>query len=438
MDKVLTWFILANLAFALIWCFYRLFLHKDTFFLGKRISLLLGSTFALTYPLMDMTAWFTNSKPVTNITQVLSFALPEVETQRAVTAYHLTDILVTVYLSVVLLLFLRLFWQIGRLLVMRRCRESRTVNEKEIICMPVGTAPFSFFGMIYLHPEEHSQSDLDEILQHESAHIQQFHSLDVLFSEFICAIFWLNPFVWLLKYDLRENLEFLADKDVVHSGFDVKSYQYHLLRLSYQQTPVHVGNKFNVSQLKNRIAMMNKKRTPKSRLGKYFLSLPLLVLLLITSYAYGVKQEVEPPLNNMKTIENREASIPKTPTQNNVILEKKADEQILKTEEKPREGVQQMPQFHGGEEGLLKWLDDNVHYPVSASENSVEGRVVVRFVVGRDGEISDVTIVRGLDPACDKEIVRAIKSMPTWTPGQDHGKPVPVYFTMPVSFKLRK
>lgn len=108
------------------------------------------------------------------------------------------------------------------------------------------------------------------------------------------------------------------------------------------------------------------------------------------------------------------------------------------TEDKPMYSVEQMPQFPGGEEELLKFIKDNLRYPNTAAEAGIEGRVTIRFVVSRTGEVTDVTVLRGLDPACDAEGLRVIKMMPTWTPGRQDGRNIPVYYTLPIVYKLRK
>ncbi|MCP9611567.1 energy transducer TonB [Coprobacter tertius] len=104
--------------------------------------------------------------------------------------------------------------------------------------------------------------------------------------------------------------------------------------------------------------------------------------------------------------------------------------------QKPYTAVEQMPQFPGGEAELMAYIQKNLKYPVIAAENGIQGRVVVRFVVAKSGEIQDVTVIRGIDASCDKEAVRVIKSMPRWIPGKQNGNTVPVYFTVPVLFKL--
>jgi len=107
-------------------------------------------------------------------------------------------------------------------------------------------------------------------------------------------------------------------------------------------------------------------------------------------------------------------------------------------EEKPVYGVEQMPVYPGGEEELMKFIHDNLHYPAVASEMGLEGRVTIRFVVNSDGNVSDATVIRGFDPACDKEAIRVVKIMPKWIPGRQNGRNVPVYYTLPVVYKLQK
>lgn len=98
--------------------------------------------------------------------------------------------------------------------------------------------------------------------------------------------------------------------------------------------------------------------------------------------------------------------------------------------------VEQMPMFPGGDGALMGYLRDNIHYPTVAAENGVQGRVVVGFVVERDGSITDVNILRGVDPSLDREAMRVVKSMPKWTPGKQNGSAVRVKYQVPVSFRL--
>jgi len=98
--------------------------------------------------------------------------------------------------------------------------------------------------------------------------------------------------------------------------------------------------------------------------------------------------------------------------------------------------VEQNPEFPGGYAAMMKYLNENINYPTIASENGIKGRVTLQFVVNKEGIISQVKIVKGVDPSLDKEAVRVVESMPKWIPGKQNGKPVNVWFTLPVSFVL--
>ena len=99
--------------------------------------------------------------------------------------------------------------------------------------------------------------------------------------------------------------------------------------------------------------------------------------------------------------------------------------------------VEEQTSFPGGQGALMQWLSDNIKYPVIAAENGIQGRVIVQFVVSKTGSISNVNVVRGVDPSLDKEAVRVVKAMPNWTPGKQNGTTVNVRYTLPVTFKLQ-
>ena len=99
--------------------------------------------------------------------------------------------------------------------------------------------------------------------------------------------------------------------------------------------------------------------------------------------------------------------------------------------------VEQMPSFPGGMGALMSWLSQNIKYPVIAAENGVQGRVIVQFVVEKDGSITDVKVAKSVDPSLDKEAARVVKSMPHWIPGKQNGSAVRVKYTVPVTFKLQ-
>lgn len=141
--------------------------------------------------------------------------------------------------------------------------------------------PFSFGNSIFINRLLHTEIELQDILRHEIVHVKQKHSIDIIFSEVICVINWFNPFAWLVRSAIRQNLEFIADKNVLEKGVDKKQYQYLLLKVTgYNQ--FSIAPKFNFSSLKKRIAMMNKLKSAKVNLLRFLFILPLLAIILLS------------------------------------------------------------------------------------------------------------------------------------------------------------
>ena len=120
-----------------------------------------------------------------------------------------------------------------------------------------------------------------------------------------------------------------------------------------------------------------------------------------------------------------------------VLKAKEVIAQEAPVEEKVFDVVEQMPQFPGGDAALFEYLSSHIKYPTIAEENGVQGRVIVTFVVERDGSITDVQVVKSVDPSLDKEASRVVKGMPRWIPGKQNGAPVRVKYTVPVTFRLQ-
>ena len=123
------------------------------------------------------------------------------------------------------------------------------------------------------------------------------------------------------------------------------------------------------------------------------------------------------------------------------VEEKIAEEQVpnepVPESKKVYESVEQMPEFPGGVEGLMRYLQQNVQYPPTAIKNNVQGRVIVQFIIDETGQVGDVEVVRSVSEEVDAEAVRVIKSMPKFEPGRQNGEPVAVWYTLPIAFKMQ-
>lgn len=225
------------------------------------------------------------------------------------------------------------------------------------------------------------------------------------------------------------NLEYLADNGVLCEGVDSTEYQYHLLRLIYQGATAGIVNNFNVSQLKQRIMMMNKTKSPTLKLVKYLLILPLaFILILANSCVNQDKKE------GRDVATESSAAAPGSADTLDIIPE---EVDIIEDNSEVFVVVEKQPEFPGGNAAMMKFLGDNIKYPAVAQENGIQGRVIVNFVVEKDGALSDMQVVRSQDAALDKEAVRVIESMPRWKPGTQRGEAVRVRYTLPVVFRLQ-
>jgi hypothetical protein len=209
-------------------------------------------------------------------------------------------------------------------------------------------SPFSFGNGIYINKTMHTPDELEEIILHEYVHVKQKHTIDILLAEMLCIITWYNPFAWLMRHAIKQNLEFIADDNVVRSGLDKKAYQYHLLQV-VGIPQYSITNQFNFSSLKKRIMMMNHVKSAKINLVRFLFILPLLAVTLVAfrdkirlgkasvtakKVSYAVifyDMETYKPISNVtiKSVYNKTgyltdangyAAIPLTVTPNNTLL----------------------------------------------------------------------------------------------------------------------
>lgn len=290
MTPELAYFLKINVGIALFYAFYRLFLHKDTFFHWRRTALLgfLGISFL--YPMLNLQDWVKAHEPMVAMADLYATTLlSEIEINEVtITAgVNWKDIAFTslkaIYLCGVILLSVRFIVQLTSIIRLRiRCKAIQ-IQGVHVYALDKANGPFSFFHWIFIHPESHTEEELSEILVHELTHARQMHSIDVILADWMCIACWFNPFAWLMKREIRNNLEYMADQHVLQTGYDYKTYQYHLLGLAHHKAATTLYNSFNVLPLKNRITMMNKKRTKRIGRTKYLMFLPLAALLMIIS-----------------------------------------------------------------------------------------------------------------------------------------------------------
>ena len=285
-----------NVGLLVFYLLYRGLLARDTFLGMRRLYWWAAWVLAFLYPLVELGVWGRTETPLqvvmADYAEAMTVVVSAVAPEEAAT-WSWQDGLALLWAAGASALLLRMLVQLA--VVCRLARRGRKVewHGVRVLAVEGDNVPFSFFRWIFVQPGNHSEGELEEILAHEQAHVCQWHSLDVVVSELLCCLFWFNPAVWLAKRCVRQNLEFLADRAVVHSGFDRKNYQYHLLRLSYGVNIGQIVNNFNVSPLKERIMMMNKKKSRHAGALKYALLLPVAGLLVLSANAEAVAETAE-------------------------------------------------------------------------------------------------------------------------------------------------
>ena len=419
-----------NVALMLLYGFYRLTVSRDTFFGLRRLTLWLIYAVALMVPALNLEYWVRDTPTMASMANVYADTFyPVVVVKAQAPSITWMDMLLGIYWAGVAILSLRLVWQlfsIIRLAVISRKQEMEGIT---VHLLRGEGSPFSFFRWVFMYPSTLEDRQLHEVMVHECTHVSGLHSLDTLFSELFSIACWFNPFAWLMKQEVRMNLEYLADESVLSDGNARKSYQYHLLGLAYRQPKdsTKIANNFNLLPLKKRIKMMNKRRTSEIGKAKYLLFAPLAGALLMVSNIESVAREIGEQVPEVAEVQQKaeakasDATAPADTTKNVVY-----------------DVTETMPQFPGGQGVMMKYLAANIKYPASAVKAKKQGRVIVAFVIQKDGSVTNARIVKSVDPELDAEALRIVKAMPNWTPGTQDGKPVNVRYTIPVVFSLYK
>ncbi|MBD5369815.1 MAG: M56 family metallopeptidase [Bacteroides sp.] len=275
-----------------------------------------------------------------------------------------------------------------------------------------GVIPFTWGRYIVVGNGE-DKAGLETVLRHERSHLRHMHWVDLLLAQGVCVLQWFNPAAWLLRRDLVMIHEYQADQDVLAAGVDEKDYQRLLLeRITGRKYKTLLANNLNTNNLKKRIAMMKMK---KSRSGWR-----LSALALLPGMALAYFLTCTPAVASVMALTSA-AEFP---------LTAQAESAAPAAEREVYDAPEVLAEFPGGMKGLMQWLGANLRYP----DEETEGRVIVQFVIGETGKVSDVKIVKGLSAAADAESERVVRAMPDWKPGEIGGRPVATRFVLPVSF----
>ena len=410
MSQFLIYEVKAALILTAFYLGFKLFLSSEKMHRFNRLVLLLSCLGSFVLPLCIITVHRALPLPeiVENVEDLSAPAASGEEAGRSIWEYLLISIY---WLGVSFVLARTMAGVISVLKLIKSCRCHITPEGDELMISDADIPPFSWMKWIVMSSKD-LESGNRHILEHEKAHVRLRHSLDVLLMDLISAFQWFNPTIWLLRRDLRAIHEFEADDSVLKGGADIKEYQYSLIRKAVSASGYSITNSFNHSIFKNRITMMSKPKASVMRGLKVLYIIPL----ICGSLALNARTVVDYSGN----VSDDKVSESPANQQQNVVPDER-------------------PKFNGGDANeFAKWVMDNLYYPEEAKRDSLSGRVMVGFTVGKDGKVANVKVLRGVCESLDKEALRVVQASPDWTPGKKDGEAIDVTFTFPVEFRIKK
>ena len=424
MITLLIFMIKVSLYLAAFYAVYALFLSKDTLYGRNRLFILLSVICSLLLPFITLRTGGSINFPV--FSKVLSEIFitgtavsPEASGSEQ-TGTLWMQISSTVYLTGVIIFGFKLIIDLVELFLL--IIRNRAHGSYIIRFSGSKTAGFSAFGHVFVRSGL-SEEEVREIIRHEQNHIDQYHSVDIIFIELVKVIQWFNPVIYLLGRSLRAVHEFQADADCLNKGITIERYQRLLLNEVFKSKVFTITNSFsNPTLIKKRMIMMTKKRSQALANLKLILVLPVIALVMILISSCSQKNE-----SSQGEIE---IAIPPPPPPPPPSATGDTDG--------PVQSADVMPVFTGGEAGILKFIAENTIYPEAAKTKGIQGKVIVRFAIEKDGSIDKVSILRGVDPDLDMEALRVVKLLPAFEkPGIKDGKPVAVWYMVPINFMLK-
>jgi TonB family protein len=415
---------------AVLYCFYWIGLRMDTFFSLNRFYLLVSVFVSFLVPLISLNIRIT--RPITPMLNYMQkVTISPIEITRVINQdFAWNEITAWLYTAGVCFYLIQF---LVRILKFSRFVSKNRVIRKEGLKLVVTNsryAPFSFFSFVFINKELYNNQDISTILAHEKIHATQFHSVDLLIIEVFKIFQWFNPFIWFLGRSLKNTHEFIADSRVIIGGFQMNAYQELLFTQATGIKFSSLANNFNHSPLKKRLIMITKRRSTAFSKTKTIMAIPLIFAMLYI-FADGTgnilrAQEKQKNQTNPQTTKNTVKDTLKGAVEDTTLISRRDQYNELES----------YPQFPGGNEKSLQFLNENIKYPDEAKKAKIEGEVIISFIVEKDGRLSNLKILRGLGGGCDEELIRVVKLMPLWNPGIAHGKPVRVAIALPVTFSL--
>jgi len=295
MESLVIYLLKASALLGIFYLSYLFLLKRETTFELNRKYLLLGLITAGILPGI----YFTRKVYIEASTQSFDFipgsTVSQVQTEAPIDWWQIAGV---IYLIITGLFIFRLCFQLSAVMRIIASHKFQKMSGQKYLKTTKNQLPFSFFNYIIFNPDKHSEKELELILEHEKVHAKQFHSVDILLVNLASCILWFNPFAWLYKKSVEQNLEFIADRETVNNKAEIKEYQHVLVKVSIANLKPALTNHFYQSFIKKRILMLNKKSSTHSPAWKLGLLMPLLLVFMLL---FNVNTEAQ--IKNTESIE---------------------------------------------------------------------------------------------------------------------------------------
>jgi beta-lactamase regulating signal transducer with metallopeptidase domain len=295
MENLLIYFAKVNGLIILFYLMYVLFLRKETFFVSNRFYFIIGLLLSLVLPLITFTKTiWVEPAPVAEFYQETTsvnsdlIAIPIQENP-----IDWTIILLSAYVIISIAIILKIGVELASFFKRIQKQNKQKGSDYTLINSNSIENPFSFFSYIIINKNMFTEEEIEHILTHESVHVKQKHSIDVLFGKLFCAFFWVNPIIWLYRKAMLQNLEFIADNETFQQIENKYEYQKTLLKVVTHQHDLSITNQFYQSLIKKRIVMLHTNQSHKKNVWKYATILPLLVSFMLLFQIETVAQVKE-------------------------------------------------------------------------------------------------------------------------------------------------
>ena len=438
-----------NIITIFLYGFYRLLFTNDTFFSWRRFMLLNTYLIALLVPFADFGNWIRIHEATQNMASTYAETVLSEATSlpSKATVLSWNTILLWIYMGGVCMFLLRFVIQLIGIYRLAKKTEVSTIKGIKVHIIEKNESPFSFFRWIFVNPEVRYESQLQEILIHEQCHVEQKHSIDVVLAELFTIVCWFNPFARLLKREIRLNLEYLADLYVVQVGCDQKSYQYHLLGMTYHKNVSTILNNFNDLLLKKRIKMMNRRRSRLIVKAKYTLLIPVTATLLVVKNIESVAHS----LVSNKIVSN-EVIVSVNTKANNVLQKepmftskiskesniKKLKEQVYEMSHNRINTIIEKKAINNtAPSNVIKDSYVDIKDPELPEKNSTNVRIYnIYFAVDTKGSVSSLSVTHTKDTLYNQKDLQGIERMSKDKPDNTQNKTIKAIYNLPISFKL--